>query len=394
MSETDIRIEHIKVRDLVPFAERVISTSAEGQFIPITMQRALAHANNPYSAKDDVALLVAIDSDEEVVGYFGILPLLLREGKNFHKVHWFTTWNVSAKVRGRGIGGALMAEALSLRHDFLIVGSVHARRVCREYGFWERDPLIYYWLDPSGMAQLNPIIWLRRGFRKLLRLFRIKKNIEINSPSAKTLAKAAAPITRYFFSPQLTRIEAELSTGFRFQEVNKIHAEPKIPPHRPEVELHRNVDAVNWMLTYPWVLESGSSVTESLDYYFSDTRSMYEQIAVEVYDMSDHYIGFAVFSASQQGEKTVLKTRDFRFEQPSYERAVLALALRYGREYDAETIELPMEAARYIPGKLQKVLLQPKERIYQCMPKSDDSPLALLWQEINFHLWDGDMAFS
>jgi GNAT superfamily N-acetyltransferase len=394
MSETDIRIDHIKVRDLVPFAERVISTSIEGQFVPITMQRALAHANNPYSAKDDVALLVAIDSDEEVVGYFGILPLLLREGKNFHKVHWFTTWNVSAKVRGRGIGGALMAEALSLRHDFLIVGSVHARRVCREYGFWERDPLIYYWLDPSGMAQLNPIIWLRRGFRKLLRLFRIKKYIEISSPSAKTLAKAAAPITRYFFSPHLTRIEAELSTGFRFQEVNKIHAEPNTPPHRSDVELHRNVDAVNWMLTYPWVVESGSSVTESLDYYFSDTRSMYEQIAIEVYDMSDHYIGFVVFSASQQGEKTVLKTRDFRFEQPSYERAVLALALRYGREYDAETIELPAEAARFMPGKLHNVLLQPKERIYQCMPKSDDSPLALLWQEINFHLWDGDMSFS
>jgi GNAT superfamily N-acetyltransferase len=394
MIETDIRIEQIKVRELVPFAERVISASRDGQFVPITMQRALAHANNPYSAKDDVALLVAIDSDEEVVGYFGILPLLLREGQNYHKVHWFTTWNVSKKVRGRGIGGALMAEALSLKHDFLIVGSVHARRVCREYGFWERDPLIYYWLDSSGMTQLNPIIWMRRGFRKLLRLFRIKKAIEISSPSAKALAKAVAPITRKIFTPRLARIEADISAGFRFQEVNTIHKDPKIPPHRPDIELHRNIDAVNWMLTYPWVVETGLSVTESMDYYFSDTRSMYQQIAVEVYDLSDHYLGFAVFSVSQQGEKTVLKTRDFRFEQPSYERAVLALALRYSRENNAETIELPEEIARYIPAKLRKVLLQPKERIYQCMPKSDDSPLALLWQEIRFHLWDGDMAFS
>ncbi len=123
--------------------------------------------NNPYAAKDDVVLLVAIDSDDEIVGYFGILPLLLREGKNYHKVHWFTTWNVSSKVRGRGVGGNLMADALTLGHDFLIVGSVHARRVCRKYGFLERDPLIYYWLDPSGMAQLNPIVWARRGIRKL-----------------------------------------------------------------------------------------------------------------------------------------------------------------------------------------------------------------------------------
>jgi len=394
MSDTEIHIEQIKVRDLIPFAERVISASREGQFVPITMQRALAHANNPYSAKDDVALLVAIDSDEEVVGYFGILPLLLREGKNFYKVHWFTTWNVSAKVRGRGVGAALMAEALTLKHDFLIVGSVHARRVCREYGFWERDPLIYYWLDPSGMVQLNPIVWMRRGFRKLLSLLSIKKKFEISSPSAKALSKVAAPFTRNIFSSHLARIEAELSTGFRFQEVKTIHADPKIPPHRPDIELHRNVDAVNWMLTYPWVVETGLSVTESMDYYFSDTRSMYQQIAVEVYDMTDHYLGFVVFSASQQGERTVLKTRDFRFEQPSYERAVLALALQYGREYNAETFEIPAEIARFLPGKLRKVLLQPKERVYQCMPKSDDSPLALLWQEISFHLWDGDMAFS
>ena len=394
MTESEIRIEHIKARDLIPFAERVIGASSEGQFIPISIQRAVAHAHNPYAAKDDVVLLVAIDSDEDVVGYFGILPLLLREGKNYHKVHWFTTWNVSAKVRGRGVGGNLMAEALTLGHDFLIVGSVHARRVCRKYGFWERDPLIYYWLDPSGMAQLNPIVWVRRGFRKLLRLMHDTRRVKLSSPLSESLAKALAPFTRSIFSSRLARIETELSTGFRFQEVEKIHADPAVPPHRPKIELHRDVDAVNWMLAYPWVVETGLSVTESMDYYFSDSRTLYQQIAVEVYDLTDHYLGFVVFSASQQGQKTVLKTRDFCFEQPSYERAVLALALRYGRAHNAETIEFPAEIAVHFPKRLGKVLLQPKERIYQCMPKSDDSPLAQLWQEVSFHLWDGDMAFS
>ena len=123
MTESDIRIEHIKVKDLVPFAERVIGAAKAGQFVPISMQRAEAHAHNPYAAKEDVALLVAIDADEEVVGYFGILPLLLRHGSDYHKVHWFTTWNVSSKVRGRGVGADLMTEALTLGHDFLIVGS-------------------------------------------------------------------------------------------------------------------------------------------------------------------------------------------------------------------------------------------------------------------------------
>jgi hypothetical protein len=394
MTESDIRIEHIQVKDLLPFAERVIGASDEGQFVPITMQRAMAHAHNPYAAKTDVALLVAIDADEEVVGYFGILPLLLREGENYHKVHWFTTWNVSAKVRGQGVGARLMGEALTLEHDFLIVGSVHARRVCRKYGFWERDPLIYYWLDPSGMAQLNPLVWMRRGYRKLLRKLRITKPVELTTPFTETLAEWAAPLTQRFFSSRLAQLESRLSEGFRFQEVEQIHADPAVSPHRPAVELHRDVKAVNWMLKYPWVVETGQSATERMDYYFSDARLMYRQIAVEVYDNEDHYLGFVVFSISQQGQKTVLKTRDYRFSQPSYARVVLALALKYGREYNAATIEFSIEIARHLKGNLGKALLQPKERIYQCMPKSEDSPLAQLWEEIEFHLWDGDMAFS
>jgi len=394
MPESDIRIEHIQVQDLISFAERVIGASSEGQFVPISMQRAVAHAHNPYAAKTDVALLVAIDSDEEVVGYFGILPLLLRNGEDYQKVHWFTTWNVSAKVRGRGIGAQLMAEALTLAHDFLIVGSVHARRVCRKYGFWERDPLIYYWLDPSGMTQLNPLVWIRRGYRKLLRLLRIKKPVEITSPITKSLANRVAPLTRSVFSSRLEKLESELSEGFRFQEVKQIHAAPAISPNRPSVELHRGVDAVNWMLKYPWVVDCGQSATENMDYYFSDARPLYRQIAVEVYDSAEKYLGFVVFSVSQQGQQIVLKTRDFRFSQPSYERAVLALALRYGREYKAATIEISAEIERHLKGNLRKLLLQPKERIYQCMPKSDESLLAQLWNEIDFHLWDGDMAFS
>jgi hypothetical protein len=131
-----------------------------------------------------------------------------------------------------------------------------------------------------------------------------------------------------------------------------------------------------------------------MDYFFSDSRAMYKQIAVEVYNLEDQYIGFVVFSISNKGTRTVIKIRDFRFSQPSYERAALASALRYAREYNAVTVEIPAEIAAHIPDKLAKILLQPKERIYQCMPQSDDSPLAQLWEEISLHLWDGDMAFS
>ena len=395
MSETAIRIEHIKIKDLVEFAEGVIGSAQEGQFVPITMQRAISHAHNPYAAKDDVALLAAIDSNDEVVGFFGIMPLLLRKGDDLIKVHWFTTWSVSPKVRGRGVGSRLMQEALTLNKDYLIVGSVHARRVCQKYGFWEREPLTYYWLDTTGLGRLNPLTWVLRLFRKALHILRIDKTVEIANSATKFIDRLFAPLTKKIFYALLMKAQNGVLEEFRFREVSQIHADPSPPARRPEVELHRGVEAVNWMLSHPWVVETGQSATEKMDYYFSDTRPLYRLMALEVYTPEDEYKGFVVFSVSQKGRGFALKTLDFRFTNPSDQRCVLALAIKFGRQYQAGTIEIPQEAASYLQDSiLGKLLLDEKKRIYQCMPKSDDSPLAQSWQEMTLHLYDGDMAFS
>ncbi|MBU1660248.1 MAG: GNAT family N-acetyltransferase [Chloroflexi bacterium] len=395
MTQPDIRIEHIKIKDLVEFAEGAIGSAHEGQFVPITMQRAIAHAHNTYAAKDDVALLAAIDSDNEVVGYFGILPLLLRKGDELVKVHWFTTWSVSSKVRGLGVGSRLMQEALTLDKDYLIIGSLHARRVCQKYGFWERQPLTYYWLDTTGMGRLNLLTGVLRLFRKMLPILRVDKPVEIVNAATKSINRIFSPLTKKIFYALLTKAQAGILDGFRFREVPQIHAKPPHPARRPEIELHRGVEAINWMLSHPWVVETGQSVTEKMDYYFSDARPLYRLIALEVYTPEDEYKGFVVFSVSQKGSGVALKTLDFRFTSPSDSCCVLALAIKYGRQYQAETIEIPAEVAAHLKDSLLgKLLLHEKKRIYQCMPKADDSPLAQAWQDITLHLYDGDMAFS
>ncbi|MBM3144315.1 MAG: GNAT family N-acetyltransferase [Chloroflexi bacterium] len=395
MQNDAIRFEHIKVKDLHEFAERVLSKSRKGQFVPITMQRAIAHANNPYASRNDVGLLAAFDANDEVVGYFGILPLLLRNSDDYFKVNWFTTWLVSAKVRGRGIGAQLMAEALSLDQDYLIVGSVHARRVCHDYGFWERPPLIYYWLDTSGMGRLNPLMWLQRACRKLLCFLRIKREVKLRTPFTGRLDSWVGPVLKRVFYALIGGPQTKVLAGIRFEEVDQISGEPPTPPSRPQAELHRGVDAVNWMLKYPWVVESGQSITEEMDYFFSDARPMYRTIAVEVFSPEDEYKGFVVFSASQKGKQFMLKTLDYRLSNPSDGRYVLALAIHYGRKFLADTIEIPAEAAADLrPRLLGKLLLHKKERIYQCMPKDDDSPLAQAWEVLTLKLVDGDMAFS
>jgi GNAT superfamily N-acetyltransferase len=391
----DIRFEHIKVKDLHEFAERVLGAAQAGQFVPITMQRALAHANNPYAAKDDVALLVAIDGEDEVVGYFGILPLLMRNGEEMFKTYWFTTWSVSPKVRGRGVGAQLMAEALSLKQDYLIVGSVHARRVCRKYGFWERPPLTYYWLDTTGMGHLNPVVWLRRLVRKALHILRVDRTIALQTPLSERMDNLFEKPLKRFFYALLTGAQTDVLAGTQVRVVDQISGEPTTLPQVPPIELHRGIDAVNWMLQYPWVVENGHSVTDDMDYFFSDTRPLYRFIPIETHSPEDDHQGFVVLSVSQKGEKMVLRVLDYKFNNPADHKYILALAIQYGREYSADTIELPFDAVTdFRRTLLGRILLHKKERIYQCMPSSDDSPLAEAWENIHLKLVDGDMAFS
>jgi len=395
MKNNTIRIEHIKVCNLSEFANQLINAARPGQFIPISMQRAIAHTNNPYADEEDVGLLVARDEDDEVVGYFGILPMMLRVNDKFFNTHWFTTWSVSTKVRGMGVGSKLMEEALTLNKDFLIVGSIHARRVCQKNGFLERDPLTYYWIDVSGMGQINPLIGILRLYRKINHILKNNKHISISNSTTKWIDKQLSPWTKRFFYPLLSRKLTKFFDKFKYTEVHKIRSGQERMHYSPDVELYRGIEAVNWMLEFPWVVETGQSRTEHLDYFFSDTRPLHRFIAFEITDNFDAYQGFVVFSISQKEGSFVLKTLDFQFKDSNQHPWILALAVHYGKKFKVDTIEIPWEAASYLQTSLLgKTLLQEKTRIYQCHPKSNDSPLAGAWHDINLHLFDGDMAFS
>ena len=395
MIENSIRIEHILVSELEAFADRVISEADPGQFVPISMQRATAHANNPYADPGDIGLLAAIDSDEEVVGYFGILPMLLRVGDEIFKTHWFTTWSVSAKVRGRGVGSDLMKAALTLGKDFLIVGSVHARRVCQKFGFWERSPLTYFWIDVSGMGSLNPMTWVLRLIRKVVHLLKIDRTVAVTNAATRRLDRAVSPLSKRVFYPLLSRKLENILEDIMVREVDQVRKDLPNPTYRPQIELHRGIEAVNWMLKFPWIVESGASRTEGMDYYFSDSRPLYRLIALEVGAAGGNDLGFVVFSVSQKPGGIALKTLDFCFHDPAQYPVILALAVRYARQYHADTVEVPAEIAGSLQNTLLgKLLLVKKTRIYQCHPKAEDSPLAKAWADIELHLYDGDMAFS
>lgn len=390
----EIRIERIKSVDLVQFAEKFLASARAGQFIPITLQRALAHAHNPLVDEDDVGLLVAFHGDE-CVGFFGIMPVLIKNGDETSKVSWFTTWRVSPSLRGKSIGSLLMKEALSIGVDYLIVGSSSARKVCQRFGFLEKEPLEYCYLDLSGMERLNPATWVFRFFRKLLKPLNVKVNID--NPITRGFSRILSPLSSRLFRYWLWRSHRDILNELTVQEVKQVRPEtPAQLAALSPVVLYRGAEIVNWMLKYPWVLETGQSRTEQMDYFFTDARDVYRNIALELSTGPDKaYRGYVVLSVSAYGRKMALKVLDTSFNDRADERFVLPLAIRYARELNAQLIDLSTQQADAIRSRfLSRVLLHRKQRIYQCYPAGPESPLARAWPELVFHYCDGDMAFS
>lgn len=380
--------------DLIQFAEKLLASARPGQFIPITLQRAVAHAHNPLVDEDDVGLLVAFHG-EECVGFFGIMPVLIKNGDEYSKVSWFTTWRVSPTLRGKSIGSLLMKEALSIGKDYLIVGSSSARKVCQRFGFLEKEPLGYCYLDVSGMERLNPGTWVFRLSRKVLKPLRVKVSVE--NRLTRGFSRLLSPLTLRLFRYWLWRAQRHMLDECSVHEVSQVQPEtPQQLAALSPVVLYRGAKIVNWMLKYPWVLETGQSRTEKMDYFFTDVRDVYRNIALEVSAGPEkEFRGYVVLSVSTSEKKTALKVLDTSFKDRADERYVLPLVIRYARDLNAQMIDLSTQQAEAIQSRfLSRVLLHRKKRIYQCFPAGPDSPLARAWPELEFHYCDGDMAFS
>jgi hypothetical protein len=322
------------------------------------------------------------------------MPICLKLDQQVHKVHWFSTWRVMPTLRGKSLGSLLMKEALALQEDFMIVGAGPARKVCRRFGFWEHAPLVYYQLDLTGMGKLNPAVWLMRLLRRLLRPFKMRLAIE--NRFTRVTARLLSPLTRRLFTGLVHRSQRSLEDILQAQEVAAVRPETaeQLASLAP-VQFWRGAEVVNWMLQYPWVLEPGQSPTERMDFYFSDVRRLFKNVAVELAVDGEYrgYVAFQVTAASQ--EHVEVKTLDVSLANSVDQSSLLPLALRYARRYHASLVILPEAAiGGFRKTLLGKMLLLRRERIYQCMPRSKESPLAQAWERITFTFSDGDMPFS
>lgn len=394
MPEKEIEIKHIRVSELYQFAQDTIEASEPGDFIPITLHRALAMFKNPYATGDEVAMLVAY-TGTTIIGYFGIMTVKIQHAGELHRAQWFTTWMVASGFTGRGVGSMLMQAALDLEQDYFIVGSKPARRVCDKFGFERLPPYEFTVIDFRLATRFNPVTLLLRGVRKAVDVIGVKLNItRLNRIAALVFERFIGPLIRpILYALALANAKKELST-FTYQMTERVRsAKPERGLDTERTSLYRGDQVVNWMLAYPWVLKPGESESEALDFFFSDTRKDFEIFAREV--NTDEYRGYVAFQFSVIGDTPILKVLDVVLKTGFDYGFVLPLALEIAKQMHTDLIEIPSEYTTVLErGMLGKMILTKKQHICQVHPHSENSPLGRAWRDLELSIVDGDTAFS
>jgi GNAT superfamily N-acetyltransferase len=393
MATESVRIERVKLQDLPALAASWVDGAAPGTFIPITKHRALAMTHNPFASPDDVAMLLAKQGDRNV-GYFGVMPVMLQHDGKLHKAHWLTTWAVAPEFLGKGLGSLLMEAALELDADLAIVGSKPARRVSTKYGFYELRPLHYVQFDFCVAGRYNPLSLLLRLLRKLTSLVRIKLRIE-------TLDRAFSSFFEFllgwlvrpaFFALALGSVPAKVS-GVSFKQVSQVEPPAVEAVDENRTGFYRDSRVVNWMLAHPWVLPSGESESETLNYGFTDSRPGFKFVAWQLYSPTQKNLGYVCFQVSRLRGQTVVKVLDSNLLLGN-SNMLLSLTLQFAKDQHASLIEGSSELAIPLTGPLGSLLIVSRRRTCQVHPRSADSPMAQVWQQIEQTYVDGDMAFT
>lgn len=349
-------MEAVRAGELEEFASRVLTGRGDGDLPPITPQRARAQARNPVAEPGDIVLFAAY-SGPRLVGYLGALPGWLRRGNRITKVYWGSTWFLLPEFRKTSAGLLLARNFKGLLPDGV---------------FTDLSPVA--WKLIIAVAKASELGRYRYWRLKLKRF---------PGPLKSFVCRLVSPL-----SPQ----------EFSLRETERVREEAgsPVPPLSPPAEFLRGPQVVNWMLRYPWVVESGVAGAGGSDYCFSHRRRLFRMTAFEVYTGSGReYRGYFVISFSSAGGEITMKILDYHFPLPSDLACLLPLALRQAAEYQADLINIPGELIPSVGRtSLLRRLARPYDRPYLYYPWTADSPLALAAQEIRLAYPDGDTAFT
>ena len=267
-----MKFKEIKIGELLDFIASDLYKNSH--HLPITKERAISQYHNPRAEKEDMALLLALDDVNQIIGYIGALPEKLAQNPDI-KVTWNSGWWVDSK-KGKHVAMPLFFKFLSI---------------------WKNN-VLFSDMTPKTKA----ILFRLNQFKVIKPLHGYRYFVRVNTahvlPEKNKLFSYIKPLLQLgdlFVNTAMTlAFRLKLAIHHNQTKIGKItyhntidtESATFIHKHNTNELIQREAKELNWILQYPWVKE-GKETPLSKRYYFSQFSPVFKNYIVKLYDKSN-----------------------------------------------------------------------------------------------------------
>jgi len=284
-----IKIEKVKVREISDFIQKFNLEESKNSLLPISKSRAYAQSLNPFADDSDIGLIIAY-SNNQCIGYLGLVPGKLKTDTQLNKIHWLSTWYVPEQFRKTSVGLMLLMTALSLNYDLFVCSFTdEAARVYHKLRFKEIGLIQYtrIYVDPIAL------------FYKILKIMLWKFGIRFSIPSqlCDVTVKLFSPMRKFLIN-NISNLNRTKVPDLAYREVDNINDNFAFDNLTSKgTEFYRDREVIKWMLNYKW---RDSQKTEDENhkgiYYFSSSSDRFDYFVIEILSSEKKHEGFVIFS--------------------------------------------------------------------------------------------------
>ncbi|MDO8366392.1 MAG: GNAT family N-acetyltransferase [Saprospiraceae bacterium] len=250
--------------------------------LPISLQRAVSYSRNPRAQPNDVVLVLAW-SDNALIGYLGALPDWFFFGEHPpERMAWLSCLWIAPSQRGKGLAKKLLNTMLEAWQN---------RVVLTEF----TPEVKHLYARSESMTESPPTI----GFRSYLR-----PNLAQILPPKKPFFEKIKPLLSaadvLLSVPNVFRIKLlhrkKLPCQIRnLQNIDEELAQFIAQNQQGELA-RRDRAALNWMLQYPWVIETTSPDDLARRYHFTSTAREFKTLTLQLLDSEQQTIGVLILT--------------------------------------------------------------------------------------------------
>jgi len=267
-----MEFKEIKVAELVEFVNSEFYNSLSVK--PISKQRAYSQSRNPNASPDDIALIVALNNENEVVGYSGILPDSI-SCETPKKAFWNSCWWIN-KTKGNGVAMKLFYKTL-----------LHCNK-----------NMVYSELTETTSKIVETMKIAYTPYKLNFYRFFLKSNFQFWLPKKNNFfvhIKFLLKILDFFVNFCLNSLQFIFKKNFneisyQFENINYIDSEVVefLKLHTKSFLLNRNKETLNWFLSSEWIVKSPDAKDiNSPKYYFSSLAKQYDKQAVKIFQNNE-----------------------------------------------------------------------------------------------------------